>query len=102
MNLLPCQVNIHAMSYGKSPWIAAFLNFVIWGSGYLYIKHRMVLGIGLVLVTFINFSILMSIPEVILVRNAELFFIWLSFIWIALSILFAVDAYKETQELNAI
>ncbi len=90
------------MSYGKSPWIAAFLNFVIWGSGYIYIKHRMILGVGLVIVTFINFFILITIPDTIILRSSELFFIWLSFIWVALSMLFAIDVYKETEELNKI
>jgi glucan phosphoethanolaminetransferase (alkaline phosphatase superfamily) len=90
------------MSYGKSPWIAAFLNFVIWGSGYLYIKHRMVLGAGLVLVMLFNFMILIAIPKVIILSSSELFFIWLSFIWAALSVLFAVDVYRETRELNKI
>lgn len=90
------------MSYGKSPWIAAFLNFVFWGSGYVYIKHRMLLGSGLVFVYILNFLILLSLPDVILLRSSELFFVWLSFIWIAMSILFALDVYKETEELNKI
>jgi hypothetical protein len=90
------------MSYGKSPWIAAFLNFVVWGSGYVYIGHRMTLGMGLVLVTFFNFLILIMIPDVIILSNTELFFLWFSFIWIALSVLFSIDVYKETQDLNKI
>ena len=90
------------MSYGKSPWMAAFLNFVIWGLGYVYIRHRMFLGVGLIIVNFFNFAILMSIPQIILLRSSELFFIWLSFLWLALSLLFAVDVYKETEGLNKI
>ena len=90
------------MSYGKSPWMAAFLNFVFWGAGYVYIRHRMILGIGLVFVYVMNFLILLSLPESMLLRSSELFFVWLSFIWIAMSILFALDVYKETQELNKI
>ena len=90
------------MSYGKSPWMAAFLNFAVWGSGYLYIRHRMVLGAGLVLVMFFNCLILVTIPDVIILASSELFFIWLSFIWVALSTLFAIDVYRETGELNKI
>jgi len=90
------------MSYGKSPWIAAFLNFVVWGAGYVYIRHRMVLGMGLVLVTLFNFMILVTIPDVIILSNTELFFLWFSLIWFALSVLFAIDVYKETTELNKI
>jgi len=90
------------MRYGRSPWLAAFLNFLIWGSGYVYIGHRMVLGVGLIIVSILNFLILVSLPEVILLRGSELFSLWLSFIWIALSILFAIDVYRETKEINAI
>lgn len=90
------------MSYGKSPWVAAFLNFIVWGSGYLYIRHRMILGIGLVMVMFFNSIILITIPDVIILSSSELFFVWLSFIWVALSVLFAIDAYMETKELNRI
>ncbi len=90
------------MSYGKSPWIAAFLNFVFWGTGYVYIRHRMFLGVGLLFIFILNFLIIMAIPNMILLRNSELFFIWLSFIWFVLSLLFAVDVYKETEELNRI
>lgn len=90
------------MSYGKSPWIAAFLNFIVWGLGYVYIRHRMVLGIGLVIVNLINILILMSIPQVVLLRSSEMFFIWVSFIWVAMSVLFAVDVFRETEELNSI
>ena len=90
------------MKYGRSPWLAAFLNFVIWGLGYVYIGHRMILGLGLVIVSILNFLILISIPETILLSGAELFSMWLSFIWIALSVLFAIDVYRETEEINAI
>jgi len=90
------------MGYGKSPWLAALFNFLIWGTGYLYIGHRMVLGIGLTIVSILNFLILLSIPQTILLRNSELFSLWLSFIWIALSFLFAEDAYREAREMNRI
>jgi len=90
------------MKYGRSPWLAAFLNLILWGSGYVYIGHRMILGIGLVVVSVLNFLILLSIPETILLRGSELFSLWLSFIWIALSFLFAADVYREANEINAI
>ncbi|NIP40047.1 MAG: hypothetical protein GTN39_00855 [Candidatus Aenigmarchaeota archaeon] len=90
------------MRYGRSPWLAAFLNLLVWGSGYVYIGHRMILGVGLVIVSILNFLILLSIPEAILLRGSELFSLWLSFIWIALSVLFAIDVYRETKEINAI
>lgn len=30
----------------KSSWIASFLNFVLWGSGYLYIGKKKGFGLG--------------------------------------------------------
>jgi len=90
------------MSYGKSPWIAAFLNFVVWGLGYIYIRHRMVLGAGLLLVAVVNFITLVFMPSEILLPSSELFYVWLSFIWVALSLLFALDVFRETKELNKI
>lgn len=90
------------MSYGKSPWIAAFLNFVVWGSGYIYIRHRMVLGTGLLLVAVVNLITLVSMPAAIILPSSELFYVWLSFIWVALSLLFALDVFRETKELNKI
>lgn len=35
---------------GKNPWIAAMLNFLTYGGGYLYSRIRMRLGAGLLLV----------------------------------------------------
>jgi hypothetical protein len=86
----------------KSPWMAAFMNFVVWGSGYVYIRHRMVLGVGLVLVMIFNVLILLTIPDVIILSSSELFFLWISFLWTSLSLLFAIDVYRETRELNKI
>lgn len=88
------------MSRGKSPWLAAFLNFIIWGSGYVYIGRRMILGAGLVMVSILNLIIIISLPKTILLHGSELFSLWLSFIWIMLSVLFAVDVYMEAKGIN--
>ncbi|MFQ5801016.1 MAG: hypothetical protein ACE5HH_04780 [Candidatus Hydrothermarchaeales archaeon] len=37
----------------KNPWIAALLNFLFYGAGYLYVGKRKILGWGLVLVALI-------------------------------------------------
>ena len=49
----------------KSQWLAFFLNFFLWGSGYIYLKKRHTLGVGL-LVT----EILMHISWIYLGFNA--------------------------------
>ncbi len=90
------------MGYDKSPWIAAFMNFIFWGSGYVYIKGKSILGIGLLFTSIVNIAIMISIPENVLLANSELFFMWFSFIWVVLSFTFSIDVYFETKKLNAI
>ncbi len=88
------------MSPGRNPWIAAFLNLVFWGSGYVYIKHRRVLGAGLLFVFFMNLSLLLTIPYSILLYYSELLFIWGMFMWALLSMIFAIDVFYETREIR--
>lgn len=37
----------------KNPWIAALLNFLFYGAGYLYVGKKKTFGIGLVIVAVI-------------------------------------------------
>lgn len=37
----------------KNPWIAALLNFVFLGAGYVYLKKRKMLGLGLIAVVIV-------------------------------------------------
>jgi len=92
----------NVMAYGKSAFLAALLNFFVWGAGYLYIGHRMLLGAGLTAISILNMTILLSLPESVLMMGSELFSMWLSFIWIALGLLFAEDVYRETNEMNKV
>ena len=88
------------MKHRRNPWLAAFLNFVIWGSGYVYIKHRRFLGAGLIVVFLLNISLLISIPYNMLLSYSEMFFMWVMFMWFLFSLLFAVDVFRETKELR--
>lgn len=88
------------MLSGKNPWVAAFLNIVTWGAGYLYIGHRKFLGGGLVIVFFLNVMILASIPYVILLTYSDMFLVWGMFVWAMLSALFSIDVFKEARELG--
>lgn len=90
------------MNYGKSPWTAAFLNFLLWGAGYIYIRHRMVLGVGLTLVNVINLSFMLSLPRAVFTMSLDIFFTWLSVFWVIMSSLLALDVYRETKEINSI
>jgi hypothetical protein len=90
------------MLSGRNPWVAAFLNIITWGAGYLYIGHRRVLGAGLLIVFLLNVMVLISIPYVVLLTYSEMFFIWGMFVWSMLSALFAIDVFNETRELRKI
>ncbi|RLG12550.1 MAG: hypothetical protein DRN71_05965 [Candidatus Nanohalarchaeota archaeon] len=74
----------------KKPWLAAILNLLLSGLGYVYVGKRVGFGIALVLWGVILFAMMSSqqIPPMM----------WLdSFV---LSILFAYDGYKTAQEVN--
>jgi hypothetical protein len=90
------------MLSGRNPWIAAFLNIITWGAGYLYIGHRRFLGAGLVIVFILNIMVLISIPYVVLLTYSEMLFTWGMFVWAMLSALFAIDVFNETRELRKI
>ncbi|MHA1719954.1 MAG: hypothetical protein ACTSWX_06400 [Promethearchaeota archaeon] len=76
----------------KSLWIAFILNFFLWGSGYIYLKKRQFLGIGLLVA-----EILMHISWIYLGFNAIFGIpgIYNSIGMIILSLVLAYDAYKN-------
>jgi hypothetical protein len=74
----------------KKPWVAALLNFILPGLGYVYSRKRVAFGIGLLLSSIIlywgiSFS---DLPPVV----------WIDAF--VLAILFAYDGYKTTEEIN--
>ncbi len=71
----------------KNPTLAAILNFIIWGVGYIYLGKKL------------NFAIILVIAEMVFVGSA---FIepWPTLLTVGLlvaSIAFAYDAYKEAK-----
>ncbi len=77
----------------KSQWLAFFLNLFLWGSGYIYLKKRQTLGVGL-LVT----EILMHISWIYLGFDAIFGIpgIYNSIGMLILSLALAYDAYKSS------
>ncbi len=88
------------MKHRRNPLVAAFLNFILWGTGYIYISHRRFLGGGLIVVFLLNASLLVTIPYSMLLAYSEMLFLWGMFMWFLLSILFAVDVFRETMQLR--
>jgi hypothetical protein len=74
----------------KSPRIAAILNFVLPGLGYIYVGKRLVFGVGLALLSIIIgiYWMFFEIPFIMLVDS------------LAVEILLAYDGYKTAEEKN--
>ncbi len=78
------------MAKQKKPWLAAILNFLVAGLGYIYVGKRVGFGVGMIAVTIIYLG---------LTWNYEYPPIdWL--VGIALALLFAYDGYTTAEEVN--
>ena len=81
---------------GKKPWLAALLNFLVWGLGYLYAGRRKAFGTLFV----IGFLLSFLISDEMLNFST---FDWIITIvsYLIMSIAFAYDAYETAKEANA-
>ena len=81
----------------KNPWIAAILNLLFFGGGYIYNGKRIGTGIGLIAAW-----VLMRAGEIPIYLTNLVFEKWLiMFAGIAiLQISLAADAYKEAKSIN--
>lgn len=79
----------------KNAWIAAFLNFVLWGIGYIYLGKKKGFGAGLLLaeilehmpILFLGIAWFTVLPGVLYPIGHTL-----------ISITLAADAYSETKK----
>jgi hypothetical protein len=81
----------------KNPWLAAILNLFFFGGGYVYNGKRRVMGLGLILGW-----LLIRIGEIKIYLTGLVTDKWLIMFCglVLLQISFAVDAYRETKEIN--
>jgi hypothetical protein len=79
----------------RHPWAAAFLNFFMWGSGYLYAGRRLFLGGALSLFIFV----VLLAGEVIIQDPARALALVFA-AWLFLSAALAHDAYADARERN--
>lgn len=79
----------------KKPWLAALLNFLIWGLGYLYVGKRKTFGVLFIIAFVLSFFI----PDESLNFSA---FDWIIVLiaYLLMAIAFAYDAYGTAQEVN--
>jgi hypothetical protein len=74
----------------KKPWLAALLNIILPGLGYVYAGQRMTFGLGMLLTSIFLYwgYSLEDLPAVVWIDG------------IIMSILFAYDAYKDVSASN--
>ncbi len=90
------------MAKKKNPWIAAVLNFFIWGLGYLYNGKRIALGAGLlvgdILLNISIFLTLLNLPTEISTSQIDEVSGWLIILsFVLISITLAYDAHREAK-----
>jgi hypothetical protein len=81
----------------KNPWIAALLNLIFFGAGYIYNGKRVALGTGL----FIGWALIRA-GEIPIFLTHLVFDKWLIMFMgmVVLQISFAMDGYKEAKTMN--
>jgi uncharacterized membrane-anchored protein YitT (DUF2179 family) len=82
------------MAKAKIPWLAAVLNILLAGLGYLYIGKRKTFGILLIIAEVFNFVWIFTNPAVLaMFRN-----IWITVAGVLYTLAFAIDAYLLAKE----
>jgi len=98
----------------KNPWIAALLNLLFLGAGYIYNGRRLLVGISFMIFGFsVAFSTILPSPQfsesflsqyMSSLTETDLNILsiqgFLEMFYILIPIALAYDAYKEAQEIN--
>ena len=85
------------LSIYKRPWLASLLNFFIWGSGYLYIKKKRLLGVILFIIQLFiiaGYSLNQGAVKTLFEALST------SFLTILVAVYISIDAYKIAREIN--
>jgi len=88
----------------KNPWLAAVLNFFVWGLGYLYVGKgkRAMFAIGLVvtsvLITGLYYTVELPILDKLSIPEKTLLDIYYLLISGIIGLVFAWDAFKDAKE----
>jgi len=89
----------------KNPWIAAILNLLFWGLGYIYNGKRVLFGV-LILIADLSFTLAvilagMTSGDYSLISDSDLIGGALMTVFgILITAAFASDAYKEAKEMK--
>jgi len=88
------------MTRKKNPWVAAILNFIIPGLGYLYVgKKHVLVSVGFIIVNLLS-ALFLSVP----IEDLSYIDKYLDLgvpIVILVSLIFSFDAYQDGLEINS-
>lgn len=77
----------------KKPWLAAFLNVLVTGTGYLYVGKRTAFAVMLIISEVLAYFWLFSEPTALTVFSNP----WVMMAGVLYWIAFAFDAYQEAK-----
>jgi len=80
----------------KKPWLAALLNIIVLGLGYIYVGNRKLFGTLLIISDIISYIWLFTDPMALKLVET----VWANLAGIFLLIGLAIDAYKNAKEQN--
>lgn len=80
------------------PWVAAVLNFLIWGTGYIYNRKRAGFGTLISIGFILSIASLLFMPELVLSDSGILYDAINVLAYLLMSVAFAMDAYKEAKK----
>ncbi len=85
-------------AFSPKPWVAAVLNFLIWGAGYIYNRKRAGFGTFLSIGYILSIASLLFAPESVIADDGPLYITLSTLAYLLISAAFAMDAYKENRK----
>ncbi|HIH17411.1 MAG TPA: hypothetical protein HA282_01745 [Nanoarchaeota archaeon] len=87
-----------AATFYPKPWVSAVLNFLIWGTGYIYNRKRAGVGTLLSIGFILSIASILFAPESVIVDDGPLYITLSTLAYLLMSAAFAIDAYKEAKK----
>ncbi|MBU1017057.1 hypothetical protein KJ678_02735 [Patescibacteria group bacterium] len=84
------------MKKTKKPWLAAILNLILSGVGYIYNGKRVVFGVLILISSVISYIVEGSDLDIL---SSEVKVIAVT-AYLVMAIAFSYDAYREAKEIN--
>jgi hypothetical protein len=92
------EVPVVAEEHAHNPAVAALLNFLIWGTGYIYNRRRVAFGVGMLIVEIFLVPVFLLRLSTFMVFPLFIY----PFAFLILALLLAYDGYKEAVKMKSI